>query len=186
MQNHGRSPAHTRMGKVADSSCVLVDATLTSVATRRCLPVKRCACVFPPLHRPHRPPCSGVREWFRSFATLSDMPREERMRLLKEENAWKNDLVMWMFPDSVRQNMSQFWQTWLRCWILCAAVYFGVGGLWCYYTYFCFGDKLFAPGTIPQAKDILEQMKVGGDMRMHSHTCMHVCMPHAVKGHVSF
>lgn len=88
------------------------------------------------------------------------MPKEERLRLLVEENKWKNDLVMWMFPDSVREALPHFWQTWLRCWILCMAVYYGVGGLWCYYTYFCFGDKLFAPGTIPEFKDIAEQIKV--------------------------
>lgn len=90
------------------------------------------------------------------------MPKAERLQLLKEENEWKNTFVMWMFPDSVRAELPHMIQTWLRCWILCAAVYFGVGGLWCYYTYFCFGDKLFAPGTIPEWKDVWEQIKVGG------------------------
>jgi len=88
------------------------------------------------------------------------MPKEERLRLLKEENEWKNDLVMWMFPDNVRDQLPHWVQTWFRCWILCAAVYFGVGGLWCYYTYYCFGDVFFKPGNIPAAKDIWEQIKV--------------------------
>jgi hypothetical protein len=106
------------------------------------------------------PFCSDLRAWFSSYATLSDMPQEERLRLLREENEWKNTFVMWMFPDSVREQIPHMVQTWLRCWILCAAVYFGVGGLWCYYTYFCFGDKLFEPGTIPGAKAMWEQIVV--------------------------
>jgi len=88
------------------------------------------------------------------------MPEEERLRLMFEENAWKNSLVMWVFPEDLVESMPHFVQTWLRNWILCAAVYFGCGGLWCYYTYFCFGDKLFRPGTIPAMKDMWEQIKV--------------------------
>ncbi|PNH02499.1 Delta(7)-sterol-C5(6)-desaturase 1 [Tetrabaena socialis] len=116
---------------------------------------------------------SGLRQWFQSFATMADMPQEERQRLILEENVWKNDLVMWMFPDSLRQQMPHFWQTWLRCWILCAAVYFGVGAAWCYYTYFCFGDKLFAPGTIPAFKDVAEQMRVSGSAEAGSKGLLH-------------
>lgn len=88
------------------------------------------------------------------------MPKAERLALLVEENAWKNGLVMWMFPQEARDAMPQFVQTWVRCMLLCAAVYFLVGGLWCYYAYWCFGDKLFRPGTIPGAGDVLEQIKV--------------------------
>lgn len=40
------------------------------------------------------------------------------------------------------------------------AVYFGVGLIWCYYAYFCYGEVLFTPGTIPGLKDVAEQMKV--------------------------
>ncbi|KXZ52406.1 hypothetical protein GPECTOR_9g450 [Gonium pectorale] len=103
---------------------------------------------------------STIRQWFSSFATQADMPKEERLRLMIEENVWKNNLVMWMLPDSLRDQLPHFVQTWLRCWILCAAVYFIIGGIWCYYTYFCFGDKLFAPGTIPAWKDVWEQIRV--------------------------
>ena len=88
------------------------------------------------------------------------MPQAERLRLILEENEGKNSLVRGVFPDSLVAKIPHFWQTWLRCWILCMAVYFGVGALWCYYTYFCFGDKLFTPGTIPAFKDIAEQIKV--------------------------
>jgi len=88
------------------------------------------------------------------------MPQEERLALILEENEWKNSLVMWMFPQSVQDQMPHWVQTWLRCWILCAAVYFGVGLVWCYYTYYAFGDVLFEPGTIPAWKDVSEQMKV--------------------------
>ena len=32
-------------------------------------------------------------------------------------------------------------QTWFRCWIMCMALYFGVGAVWCYYAYFAFGEQ---------------------------------------------
>jgi Delta7-sterol 5-desaturase len=89
------------------------------------------------------------------------MPRAERLRLLHEENVWKNGFVSWMFPADTWAALPHWVQTWLRCAILCAAVYFLAGGLWCYYTYWCFGDKLFPkPGSIPAAADVLEQIKV--------------------------
>ncbi|GIL64206.1 hypothetical protein Vafri_18180 [Volvox africanus] len=106
------------------------------------------------------PLLSGVQDWFASFATLADMPKEERLRLLKEENEWKNRLVMWLFPNSIRERIPHFWQTWCRCYLLCAAVYFLVGAIWSYYIYFCFGDKLFTPETIPAFKDVAEQIRV--------------------------
>ena len=31
-------------------------------------------------------------------------------------------------------------QTWFRCWVLCMALYFGVGAIWAYYAYFAFGE----------------------------------------------
>lgn len=89
------------------------------------------------------------------------MPKEERLRLLFEEDVWKNSLVMWMFPDSVRDATPHIVQTWLRNWILCAFVYYVIGAVWFYYTYFCFGDYFFKPGTIPELKDVWEQIKVG-------------------------
>jgi len=84
----------------------------------------------------------------------------EIVQLIFEENVWKNSLVMWMFPTGIREQLPHAVQTWLRNLIMVNAVYFGVGALWCYYTYFCFGDVLFAPGTIPGFKAIAEQMKV--------------------------
>lgn len=98
--------------------------------------------------------------WFDSFATEKDMPVQERLRLMKEENTWKNSLVMGMFPDKVRQALPHMVQTWLRNFIFCALVYVGVGGLWSYYIYFCFGDKFFPPNGTPSSLDILEQMRV--------------------------
>jgi hypothetical protein len=41
-------------------------------------------------------------------------------------------------------------------------MYLAMGAIWVYYCYHCFGDQLYAPGTIPQLEDILEQMKVRG------------------------
>lgn len=103
----------------------------------------------------------SVATWLESWAPLRGMPKAERLRLMHEENEWKNSLVMWAFPDSAREAMPHFVQTWVRCWILCAAVYYLLGAAWCYYTYFCFGEQLFKPGTIPGFKDIWEQIKVG-------------------------
>lgn len=90
------------------------------------------------------------------------MPKEERLALLYEENHWKNSLVMWTLPESVQQAMPHFVQTWYRCAVLCAAVYFLVGAVWCYYIYHCFGDVLFKPGQIPGLADTWEQIKVRG------------------------
>lgn len=53
-------------------------------------------------------------------------------------------------------------QSWIRNFVLCAAVYFGIGAAWSYYIYYCFGHALFRPGGIPQFKDVFEQMKVQG------------------------
>mmetsp|Transcript_80583 Transcript_80583/g.163938 ORF Transcript_80583/g.163938 Transcript_80583/m.163938 type:complete len:344 (-) Transcript_80583:306-1337(-) len=102
----------------------------------------------------------AIYDWLASWATLSGMPKEERLALILEENEWKNSLVMWMFPQSVQDALPHWTQTWLRCWILCCAVYFGVGAVWAYYTYYCFGDVLFKPGCIPAFKDVWEQIKV--------------------------
>jgi Delta7-sterol 5-desaturase len=51
-------------------------------------------------------------------------------------------------------------QSWLRNWIFCMALYFGCGGAWAYYCYFCFGTQLYAPGHIPSFSDVMEQIKV--------------------------
>lgn len=98
--------------------------------------------------------------WLSSWAPLRDMPKAERMQLLLEENIWKNDLVMWMFPQAFRDATPHLFHTWLRCWILCQAVYFVVGGLWSYYIYFCFGDVLFPPAGMPGWSEVTEQIKV--------------------------
>jgi lathosterol oxidase len=113
--------------------------------------------------------CRNILGWFDSWATLKDMPQSERLQLLIEENKWKNSLVMWLFPQALQDAMPHVVQTWLRCWILCAAVYFGVGAIWAYYGYFCFGDKLYAPGAIPAWKDVAEQMKVSFTNVQDSH-----------------
>jgi len=99
--------------------------------------------------------------WLQSWAPMRDMPQAERLQLLLEENQWKNDLVMWVFPPQLRAAMPHFVQTWVRCGLLCAAVYMAMSCLWTYYIYYCFGDKLFQPGKIPAFKDVLEQLKVG-------------------------
>lgn len=86
--------------------------------------------------------------------------REQNLRRIFEENEWKNSLVMWVLPERVRDVMPHWAQSWFRCWFLCAILYFGVSGAWAYYTYVCFGDRLYPPGHIPGAADILEQIKI--------------------------
>lgn len=101
-------------------------------------------------------------DWLQSLlsAPEANMPKSVRLQLLYEENVWKNSLVMWMFPGSLVSILPHFWQTWLRNMVFCGAVYFVVGGLWAYYIYFCFGDKLFKPGCMPAFADVFEQIKV--------------------------
>lgn len=39
-------------------------------------------------------------------------------------------------------------------------LYYGLGMVWIYYTYYAFGAYLFKPGEIPDWGSMLEQMKV--------------------------
>lgn len=55
--------------------------------------------------------------------------------------------------------MPRMVSSWLRNYIATLALYFGVGGAWSYYIYWCFGDKLFAAGEMPSWKSISDQMK---------------------------
>lgn len=121
-----------------------------------------------PLPHP-RMPRRDASAWWSSWAPLHTMPKQERLQLLVEENEWKNELVMWLFPEPVRAAMPRIVQTWVRCAVLCAAVYFAMSGLWVYYAYHCFGDKLFKPGTMPEVSAVMEQIKVGRAwVRAHS------------------
>jgi lathosterol oxidase len=88
------------------------------------------------------------------------VPQAERLELIFEENQWKNNMVMWIFPQSIREQIPHAVQTWIRNLVMVNAVYFGVGLAWCYYVYFCYGDVLFAPGTIPGFSDVAEQIRV--------------------------
>ncbi len=72
---------------------------------------------------------------------------------------------MWMLPEGIKAQMPHFTHTWFRCWVMVNVVYFGVGFIWCYFAYFCFGDVLYSQGAIPGMKDVVEQMKVGESAR---------------------
>lgn len=43
---------------------------------------------------------------------------------------------------------------------MATVLYFGLGSLWCYYVYYCYGTVLYPPGEIPSGIAILEQMGV--------------------------
>lgn len=98
--------------------------------------------------------------WRAAFPPVQHRPWSELQAEIVAENAWKNSLVTWMLPEGVKQAMPFMVQTWFRCWIMCMALYFGVGAAWCYYAYFAFGSKLFKAGEIPVLPDMLEQIKV--------------------------
>ncbi len=88
------------------------------------------------------------------------MPKEERLRLLVEENAWKNSLLAFATPRWIRDSTPQLVQTYWRCLLLASAIYLLIGAVWVYYAYFALGDVLFKPGTIPSRTDVWEQIKV--------------------------
>lgn len=51
-------------------------------------------------------------------------------------------------------------QSWLRNYLACVAVYFGISGAWVYYAYWCFGHRLYGRGNMPTPGDVYEQMRV--------------------------
>lgn len=51
---------------------------------------------------------------------------------------------------------------------MCNVLYFVTGGMWAYYVYLCWGDKLFAEGSMPAAADMWEQIKVD-TAALHAH-----------------
>jgi len=86
--------------------------------------------------------------------------KQERLAQMYAENEWKNSLVMWILPDSVRDAMPHWTQSWFRCWVMASLLYFGLGSLWSYYCYFCYGEKLYPAGEIPTFVACVEQMTV--------------------------
>ncbi|KAI8105512.1 hypothetical protein M9434_000097 [Picochlorum sp. BPE23] len=89
----------------------------------------------------------------------------ENLAMIREENDWKNSLVMWMFPEVVRESPlvknNRLVGSWLRNWLLATGLYFIVGLIWAYYCYFCFGSSLYpSKDHIPTMKAMVEQMQV--------------------------
>jgi len=79
---------------------------------------------------------------------------------IKEENDWKNDLVLFWLSPSFRKVMPRMVASWLRNYIATMGLFFGVGAAWSYYIYWCFGTRIFGSGNMPSAKDVLDQVKV--------------------------
>ena len=50
--------------------------------------------------------------------------------------------------------------SWLRNYIATLALFFGVGAVWSYYIYWCFGTSIFGTGNMPSVKDVSDQVKV--------------------------
>lgn len=81
--------------------------------------------------------------------------RDAKLQLLKEENEWKNSIVL---PGST-SSLPSYVQSWLRNLVFAVVIYLGLGSIWAYYIYAVFGKELF--GTrMPGISDMLEQIKV--------------------------
>lgn len=108
-------------------------------------------------------PLAGV---WRVFS--SDAQNALNIERIKEENDWKNSLVLsWMLPEDASNpvtslvSSSRFLSSWIRNWFMATTLYFIVGGLWAYYCYYCFGDSLYpSPDHIPSMSAMLAQMRV--------------------------
>lgn len=101
----------------------------------------------------------------------SEEEQAENIARIKEENDWKNSLVLsWMLPaEESRSNgrvadlvrSSRFLSSWIRNWFMATTLYFVVGGLWAYYCYYCFGDSLYeSREEIPSLSAMVAQMRV--------------------------
>ena len=66
-------------------------------------------------------------------------------------------------------------QTWLRCWLMCMVLYFGVGGLWAYYTYYAFGEpSSLSPGVGPPSPSHLTCRSL--PLPALHRACTHACL----------
>jgi Delta7-sterol 5-desaturase len=71
-----------------------------------------------------------------------------------------NGLVKPIVPPAIWERLPHFCQSWLRNFLFAAGVYFGVGFIWAYYIYHCFGSDLFPKHNVPTWRDMFEQMNV--------------------------
>ncbi|KAK9824011.1 hypothetical protein WJX72_006951 [[Myrmecia] bisecta] len=86
--------------------------------------------------------------------------RSQHIAEVREENDWKNDLILAFLPVQLREQMPRIVRAWLRNYVACVALYHIAGGLWAYYIYLCFGKQLFPDDKMPSRGDMLEQIKV--------------------------
>ncbi|KAK2077821.1 hypothetical protein QBZ16_004669 [Prototheca wickerhamii] len=100
--------------------------------------------------------------------------KQEQLLEFRSENAFKDDLALFWMPSEWRDALSPFVQSWLRNWIMVAILYYVLGGVWVYYTYYAFGDQLFKPGEIPTFAAVLEQMRVAS-MAMPLYALLPAC-----------
>lgn len=49
-------------------------------------------------------------------------PRAQLLAELVEENDWKNDMVMWMLPETVQERMPRVVKAWFRCYVMAMAL----------------------------------------------------------------
>ncbi|CAG9467836.1 unnamed protein product [Pedinophyceae sp. YPF-701] len=90
--------------------------------------------------------------------------KARRIELIREENDWKNDLLLHdllHLPRAWTEPLPRLARSWARNYVGVNLVYFAVGALWCYMCYFVWGRELYNKGErIPAWKDVWEQMKV--------------------------
>jgi lathosterol oxidase len=71
-----------------------------------------------------------------------------------------NSLIKPVVPSQIWDQLPHFCQCWLRNFVFAAGVYFGVGFIWAYYIYMCFGTDLFPNRIMPTWPAMFEQMNV--------------------------
>lgn len=106
-------------------------------------------------------------DWLPVWALHKDDPEENKvmdrpknLELLMNDIDFANSLAMWVLPESVKGRMSRFAICWFRMWFLNLSIYLGLGAVWCYYVYFCFGKQLFGEKNTPTLQDMRQQIFV--------------------------
>lgn len=90
---------------------------------------------------------------------MHPLTMQMRMARFIKEDDWKNEIVLYFFPDGVYE-LPRFARCWIRNYFLTVVLYLGLGALWSLWVYKIKGKKYFAPGEKPSKKDVFEQIKV--------------------------
>lgn len=95
-----------------------------------------------------------------AFSSLASKNPTAHIELFEQDNKNINALFSWMLPEAVRTGAPEFFLAWFRNWMGGCILYLGLGWVWSYYIYFCFGDHFFPSKNVPTYGDMLEQIRV--------------------------